>query len=385
MLCPDEVFLLRKEKIGWVAVIGWVLALWFGQYNAAVRQCPVFVLAEPGFWAVIAWLATTFWVTMDSSYRKMSAFGWTALWVITAPIGLSIYFLARRPMPAICYRCGCGLNSTGAQCQNCGYQSYIGRLRDFFRSAYAGGLDSLSKAPVESSRKTVAYAAAACGVFAFLGIARLGVGEALAPLAAAAYWVLVAYWVYLDSKWRRMEPLPWTALALLTNLVGLATYLVIRQPEPATCSQCRAPLNAGLKHCPYCGAATESVCPRCQAQVQPGWIFCPACAAQLPSETLRESSNRMPSPRPSTVSIRGCVTDAELGISLAGVKVTIDSKTIKASAATDPVGRYMLVDLAPRPYVLIACAEGYIPQTRQFEPNATKSEPVNFSLKKKPA
>lgn len=385
MLYHDDAFLLRKEKVGWLAVISWILVIWLSQ-GIGFTGYRNFLLANPQLWAFIGWLAIGVWITMDASYRRLSSTLWAILWVVTGPLGLAIYFLKRPPMPMICYRCGNGLSNPDDRCRSCGYQSYIGRIRNFIQSGYANFLHSFTSTPSASSRRTIAYMALACGVFSsFSFIHRYGVFGSLATLALPIYWVLVAYWVYLDAKWRRMEPLPWTALVLLSNLVGLVTYLVIRHRDPVTCPQCQAMLNVGLKHCPYCGAATELVCPRCQAQVQPGWIFCPACAAQLPDETQPESSGDTSTTHSATVSIRGSVTDAENGMPLTGVNVRIDSKTITVSATTDPIGRYTIIDLEPKPYVLLADLEGYVPQTRPFEPNATKSDPVNFSLQKKPS
>ncbi|MHB1457796.1 MAG: carboxypeptidase regulatory-like domain-containing protein [Armatimonadota bacterium] len=377
----DDAFLLRKEKIGWLAIIGWVLAF------SLIRHVHInmFLFTHWALWAIVGWFATTFWIAMDASYRGRPSTRWVILWIITGPLGMLIYFLKRPQLPPSCYRCHNRLVSVYDSCQKCGYQSYIGRLQKFLRIGYSDFLHSFSESPSESSRKTIAYLAIAFGVLSIMDFAvnQGGIRE-IAFLTIPVYWVLVAYWVYLDAKWRRMEPLPWTALVLLSNLVGLVTYLVIRHRDPVVCSQCRAMLNVGLKHCPYCGTATESVCPRCQATVQHGWIFCPACAAQLPVESQCESSEDASVSHPATVSIRGCVTNAENGMPLTGVDVKIDSKTINVSATTDPVGRYLMVDLEPKPYVLIASVDGYVPQTRPFEPNATRSDPVNFSLHKKP-
>lgn len=385
MFHHDDGFLLRKEKIGWLAVISWILAFWLSQGIGFGGYRP-FLPANPQVWAFVGWIAIGVWIAMDASYRRLSFVWWTILWVVTGPLGLAIYLLKRPPMPVKCYRCGSALNAPEDRCRSCCYRSYAGRIRDFVLSGYADFLHSFSNTPSASSRRTIAYMAVACGVFGIFGfLHRYGFFGWLGALALPIYWVLVAYWVYLDAKWRRMEPLPWTALVLLSNLVGLVTYLVIRHRDPVICPQCQAMLNVGLKHCPYCGAATESVCPRCQATVQPGWVFCPACAAQLPVEAQSESSQDASASHPATVSVRGCVTDSENGMPLTGVEVRIDSKTINVSATTDPVGRYLMVDLDPRPYVLIASIDGYVPQTRTFEPNATKSDPVNFSLQRKPS
>ncbi|MHB1001863.1 MAG: carboxypeptidase regulatory-like domain-containing protein [Armatimonadota bacterium] len=383
MLFHDDIFLLRKEKIGWLSIISWVLVLLLSQGPGLIGY--KFLLVNPTLWAVIGWFATSFWVAMDASYRRLSAVWWTILWIVTGPIGLAIYFLKRQPMQSICYRCGNRLSITDGSCRSCGWQSYNNRIREMLQSAYVNIKDSLSGEPNISSCRTVAYTAAVCGALSAFGFVIDGtIIGAISGIVFALYWILVAYWVYLDAKWRKMEPLPWTALVLLSNLVGLATYLVIRHRDPATCPQCQALLSIGLKHCPYCGSETELACPRCQAQVQSGWLFCPVCAAKLPFEKQQEQYNSIIDMQPVTISIMGCVIDSETGSPLEGAVVKVDSRTIKASIMTDPIGRYSLADLDPRPYVLIASLDGYIHQTQPFIPNATKSKPVNFILCKKP-
>jgi RNA polymerase subunit RPABC4/transcription elongation factor Spt4 len=202
-------------------------------------------------------------------------------------------------------------------------------------------------------------------------------------LCLAGYWVLLAWWVYLDATWRRMEATPWAILTLVTNVVGLVTYLVIRYPEPHTCEHCGANLQMGLKRCPYCGSETELACPRCQAPIRADWLYCPACAAQLPkaqpSSQPAEAPISQPTSRPA-VSIMGTVTDAATGLPIAEAQVRIDSKTDTASTAADSQGKFALTDLEPRPYVVLASAEGYAPATRGFTPSATGGGKLDFSL-----
>jgi membrane protease subunit (stomatin/prohibitin family) len=49
-----------------------------------------------------------------------------------------------------------------------------------------------------------------------------------------------------------------------------------------SCPHCNAPLAAGVKFCPECGAKLqrEAFCTECGAKVPPGAKFCPECGAK---------------------------------------------------------------------------------------------------------
>ena len=51
-----------------------------------------------------------------------------------------------------------------------------------------------------------------------------------------------------------------------------------------SCPHCRAPLAAGSKFCPQCGAALEAECPGCHEAVRAGDKFCARCGAPLKLE-----------------------------------------------------------------------------------------------------
>jgi RNA polymerase subunit RPABC4/transcription elongation factor Spt4 len=199
-------------------------------------------------------------------------------------------------------------------------------------------------------------------------------------LSAAGYWVMAAWWVYLDASWRRMDAVPWGILILLTNLFGLVTYLVIRYPDPKTCGKCGAYLKLGLKRCPYCGSETEPTCPRCQSPIQADWVFCPACSAQIPDFMSRLESEFATTDISPSLSIRGTVIDAVTGTPIEYAEVKIDSRNGRRAAGTDPFGRFAFSDLDPKPYVLLASAPGYSTEAKPYTPDPTSAAQVHFSL-----
>jgi len=250
-------------------------------------------------------------------------------------------------------------------------------------------MDSLAGGQIEESRHTAKYMAIALAAVVLLGrTIALMLPEPLRSLcllfwalSAAGYWVLTAWWVYLDAMWRRMNAVPWAILTLLTNVFGLVTYLVIRYPDPRSCHNCGAYLTVGLKRCPYCGSESEPTCPRCQAPVKSDWLYCPACAAQIPptAQSTPPTSEDLPVQEPS-LNIRGSVADSSTGAAIPAAQVKIDSKREEVSATTDQQGRFEMIGLKVRPYVIVASAPGYAPEARSFTPNSGTVPMVNFSL-----
>lgn len=67
--------------------------------------------------------------------------------------------------------------------------------------------------------------------YALLGLLLLG-GIALFFIGLAVVWILLAVWVYRDAKKRGMEATLWLLLVLLTGLIGLIVYLIVRREHP---------------------------------------------------------------------------------------------------------------------------------------------------------
>jgi len=374
MTSRDLVLLRRKELVGTLAILCWaafvVIGVLFPDSDLRVTA------------GVFGWCLTAAWVAIDAEVRRLRYLAWTLFTLVTGPVGFLLYVLTRAPAPVTCLQCGTTFADALQPCPTCGHYPMVGRIAASFRRTYSGLVESLARGPAEKARTTakhIAFGLAAAFLFSLaLSGGVHGPLNALlylvAVLAAAGYWVMVAWWVYLDATWRRMDAVPWAMLALVTNLIGLVTYLVIRYPDPKSCPQCGAALPMALKRCPYCGAEAELACPRCQSPVKPDWIYCPACAARLPGAQAPAAATA------AQVSVTGTVTDALTSSPVESGEVRIDSKEGGRSTVTDAQGRFVLSGLEPQPYVLIASAPGYVSEPKACTPNPSGAVQLHFSL-----
>ena len=368
----DELRLLRrKETVAAISVGAWILCVLAAMVIAA--DGPSLLLGAAG------WVFSAYWVALDRVCRHLREFWWTVFALVFGPVAVFLYLLSRPPAPTMCSGCGEELASASQACPACGRRSCLNALG----RVYSDLADSLARGPVEQARKTVKYVTITLAAVVAAGLPFQYEHWTPLPwaLCIAGYWVMLAWWVYLDATWRRMDATPWGVLTLLTNVFGLVTYLVIRYPDPRTCSRCGAYLAPELKRCPYCGAEAEPTCPRCQARVRADWVYCPSCAAQLPGPQAAAAPPAKPQPSATPVySLRGTVCDAVTGSPISGAQVGIDSRVEPLAAETDAQGKFVLPDLQPRPYVLVASAPGYASDVRGCEPSASGVAQVHFSL-----
>lgn len=368
----EQLILLRRREIaGTIAIIAWAFGLFLGFLVAPYAS-------GTGDWAALSiiagWIATVFWVALDAAVRGIPSAGWVIFTIFTGPVALFIYYLTRPVCPIICSQCGTASVTPTPVCPNCGRpMSAINRI-------FAQMTSSLAPGSLERAMRTAKYMALTFIALVFVEWAihdalpheLKGFGGFLAVISFAAYWVLVPWWVYLDASWRRMEAVPWALLTLLTNVFGLVTYLVIRYPDPGACRTCGAYLTAGQKHCPYCGSEAGLNCPQCKAPIQSHWAYCPACSAQLTAPPTQPKQ-----PQPANF-VEGMVADAATGNPIAGAEVRVDSKADGLKAVADDCGKYRLENLDPRPYVLIASANGFEEATNAYKPGMAE---VGFCLK----
>lgn len=99
-------------------------------------------------------------------------------------------------------------------------------------------------------------------------------------LALILYWLALAVWVYLDAKNRSYNPVLWGGLALITNLVGLIMYLMVR-PDQKSCPQCFVDLYQEHKVCPYCGYHLKDICYECGSSIEDDWSYCAECGEKI--------------------------------------------------------------------------------------------------------
>lgn len=86
------------------------------------------------------------------------------------------------------------------------------------------------------------------------GLAAMG-GCMIFVLIMLAINIAILIWVYRDAKARGMDNAAlWLVIVLLTGLVGLIIYLIIRpKGDTAPCPSCGKKRMAGLPVCPNCG------------------------------------------------------------------------------------------------------------------------------------
>jgi TctA family transporter len=67
--------------------------------------------------------------------------------------------------------------------------------------------------------------------YAFLAFLVFG-GIILFIIGLIAVWILLAVWVYRDARKRGMEATLWLLVVLLTGIIGLIAYLIVRREHP---------------------------------------------------------------------------------------------------------------------------------------------------------
>jgi preprotein translocase subunit Sss1 len=81
------------------------------------------------------------------------------------------------------------------------------------------------------------------------------------------FWLVVgialAIWVYRDAESRGMGGVLWLIVVLITGIVGLIIYLIVREPRVAPTS---TRVSSSTRFCPNCGRgipADVAFCPHC--------------------------------------------------------------------------------------------------------------------------
>jgi uncharacterized membrane protein YhaH (DUF805 family) len=95
----------------------------------------------------------------------------------------------------------------------------------------AKGLLSLAALAVVSAYATRVLAEPGDFGYAFLALLVFG-GIILFIIGLFVVWILLAVWVYRDAKKRGMEATLWLLLVLLTGIIGLIVYLIVRREHP---------------------------------------------------------------------------------------------------------------------------------------------------------
>ena len=71
--------------------------------------------------------------------------------------------------------------------------------------------------------------------------------------------ILLCVWVYRDAESRGMNGALWLIIVIITGIVGLIVYLIVREEKHAAapitrvCLKCGRSVSVEAKFCPYCG------------------------------------------------------------------------------------------------------------------------------------
>lgn len=98
-------------------------------------------------------------------------------------------------------------------------------------------------------------------------------------ISAIIGWMFLSLWVFRDARKRKLNPLPWTALILLTNVIGLVVYLTVR-PKYVKCKNCGMEIPKVYVSCPHCGSTEKEKCLGCGTVLEEEFLHCPACGKE---------------------------------------------------------------------------------------------------------
>ncbi len=103
------------------------------------------------------------------------------------------------------------------------------------------------------------------------------------PFMAAIFIVviLLAVWVYRDAEKRGESGILWLIIVLITGIIGLIIWLIVRGDKPVISSE----PTTKVPPPPQAVQATQTTgaqfCPNCGASIQPNSVFCANCGASL--------------------------------------------------------------------------------------------------------
>lgn len=137
-------------------------------------------------------------------------------------------------------------------------------------------------------------------------------------IALSAFWIVVLYWVWLDSGERTTKKetrIAYLILVILLFVVGLIIYLLIRPnqtieeiywadlerrylkyetAELGDCPKCGTQLSPGFNYCPNCKYVIKVKCPQCGVEIDKQYKYCPSCGNQM-KERVQSFEEELPS------------------------------------------------------------------------------------------
>lgn len=124
-------------------------------------------------------------------------------------------------------------------------------------------------------------------------------------IALGAFWIVVLYWVWLDSGERTTKKsvrIAYLILVALLFVVGLIIYMLIRPnqtiqeiywadlerrylkyetAELGDCPKCGTQLFPGFTYCPNCRYTLKVKCTQCGVEIDKQYRYCPSCGNQM--------------------------------------------------------------------------------------------------------
>lgn len=100
----------------------------------------------------------------------------------------------------------------------------------------------------------------------------------------AAYWLMVAAWLYQTAEKSGRSGVLWLVLALCGNLAAVALFFILRSWRDVRCEGCGGWTSGKEAYCRHCGVDLGHSCPSCGAAVAGGDSYCGHCGTSLSSE-----------------------------------------------------------------------------------------------------
>ncbi|MFX1466519.1 MAG: zinc-ribbon domain-containing protein [Promethearchaeota archaeon] len=103
------------------------------------------------------------------------------------------------------------------------------------------------------------------------------------PFMAAIFIVaiLLAVWVYRDAERRGESGVLWLIIVLITGIIGLIIWLIVRSDKPVISSEPATKVPPPPQTVQTTQKTDAQFCPNCGAKIQPNSSFCANCGASL--------------------------------------------------------------------------------------------------------
>jgi hypothetical protein len=93
--------------------------------------------------------------------------------------------------------------------------------------------------------------------------------------------ILLAVWVYRDAEKRGESGILWLIIVLITGIIGLIIWLIVRGDKPVISSEPATKVPPPPPTVQTAQTTDAQFCPNCGASIQPNSIYCANCGASL--------------------------------------------------------------------------------------------------------